>query len=122
MVVRGDAHIYVQTLLAANYGHESFYIQNPASNQLGLHDEMLILPTARCHSVLDQYRNLANAAGDNKALSPLRRVVHSALAETSLGESGPQLTGVRTTGQSQVSVDDGIAGRDKCWVARLATR
>lgn len=53
---------------------------------------------------------LANAAGDNKALSSLRRVVHGALAETSLGEPSPQLTGVRATGQGQVSVNDGVAG------------
>lgn len=80
---------------------------------------MLMILTTRSHPIIDPHGTLANTGGDNVALSPLRRVVHSALAETPLGECGPQLTGVRTTGQGQVSVDDGVAGRDKGWVARL---
>jgi hypothetical protein len=64
-------------------------------------------------------QNLANAAGDDEAVGPLGRAVDCALAQTALGEAGPQLAGVRTAGQGQVSVDDGIAGRDHGWVARL---
>lgn len=65
------------------------------------------------------HQSLANAAGNDEALSPPRGVVHCALAQASLSESSPQLTGVRTTSQGQVSIDDGVPGRDHGRVARL---
>lgn len=122
MAVPGDAQIYVQVLSPANMDLNPSKSKVLTSTRWDRHNAMLIMSTAISHSVQVPHGSLANTCGDDKALSPPRRVVHGTLAETSLGESGPQLAGVRASGQGQVSVDDGVTGRDEGWVARLPAR
>lgn len=111
MAMLGDAHIYIQVLLQPT---------------IDLKSTLFKIDTHEVHYPMsrnpDPSESLTNATRDDKALSPLRGVVHCALAQASLGEPGPQLTGVRATGQGQVSVDDGVASRNHGWVARLPVK
>ena len=69
---------------------------------------------------INQSINLADTTGDGGASSPPARAVDSAGTKATLGESRPDLASVGTTGESTVSIEDGVTGLDEGGVARLA--
>jgi hypothetical protein len=63
--------------------------------------------------------DLADTARDGRAGSPPAGAVDSARSKTTLGETGPDLTGVGSAGEGAIGIEDGIAGLDKVGVTWL---
>jgi hypothetical protein len=62
---------------------------------------------------------LARIVRNLEAVGPSSRNVSCTFAQTALSKGSPELTGVDTTGQGPVSVDDGVTSLNEVGVARL---
>ena len=70
-------------------------------------------------TILSDSVNLADTARDGGAGSPSAGAVDSARSKTTLGETGPDLTGVGSAGKGAVGIENGVTGLDEVRVARL---
>jgi hypothetical protein len=62
---------------------------------------------------------LARIVRNLEAVGPSSRNISCAFAQTTLSKGSPELTGVGTTGQGPVGIDDGITSLDEVGVAGL---